>query len=331
MSEGNYQDSSARQKRVQRLKKIIIYTLIISILTPIVACVVLFVRVHKLNGKLDEMTVQIEHLTDLSLQQQELLRQWLAESATEGGGEAVVGQAEPAGVDVGVFEDAAFEAQENSEAKWQGMRKVYLTFDDGPGKYTEDILAILERYDVKATFFVVGKEGEEAEAAMRDIVAAGHTLGLHSYSHKYNEIYKSVEAFAEDFTRLQDYVSEVTGVQSKVYRFPGGSSNTVSDMGMGQFIDYLESRGVEYYDWNISSGDGSSILLDVQTIVANCTRDIEIYDNVMILMHDSADKPTTVEALPIIIENILALEDTVILPITEDTEPVQHIDTQSKE
>lgn len=331
MSEGNYQDSSARQKRVQRLKKIIIYTLIISILIPIVACIVLFVRVHTLNVKLDEMANQIENLANISLQQQELLQQWLEDIAIEGGGEAAVGQAEPVSVDISNLADSKSELRESSEAQWQGMRKVYLTFDDGPGKYTEDILAILERYDVKATFFVVGKEGEEAEAAMRDIVAAGHTLGLHSYSHKYNEIYKSVEAFAEDFTHLQDYVREVTGVESKFYRFPGGSSNTVSDLGMGRFAEYLESCGVEYFDWNISSGDGSSILLDVQTIVENCLSNIEDYDNVMILMHDSADKPTTVEALPIIIENILALEDTVILPITEDTEPVQHIDTQSKE
>ncbi|MDD6805962.1 MAG: polysaccharide deacetylase family protein, partial [Clostridiales bacterium] len=157
------------------------------------------------------------------------------------------------------------------------------------------------------------------------------TIGLHSYSHKYAELYRSVEAFAEDFEQLQDYVYQVTGIKSNVYRFPGGSSNQVSHINMQKFADYLDSQGVEFYDWNISSGDGAGTLLDVQTLVKNCTTDIVNHETAIILMHDSADKSTTVEALPIIIENILAMEDTVILPITEDTEPVHHIDTSSKE
>lgn len=328
MSEGNYQDSSARRKRVQRLKKIIIVTLILSILIPFVSCIILFFKVNSLNRKLEDMTIQIENLTQISMEQQEQLQKWMEGSAAEGQGNAVAGQAEPDVSSVSKLTETEVDTDEETTLE-ETLHKVYLTFDDGPGKYTEDILAILERYQVKATFFVVGKDDEMSEEALKNIVAAGHTLGLHSYSHKYSEIYQSVEAFAEDFTRQQNYVQEVTGVKSMVYRFPGGSSNTVSDIDMQDFAEYLESQGVEYYDWNISSGDGGSRLLDVQTLVENCTKDIPNRDTSIILMHDSADKSTTVEALPIIIENILAMEDTVILPITEETEPVHHIDTKS--
>ena len=161
------------------------------------------------------------------------------------------------------------------------------------------------------------------------MVDEGHTIGLHSYSHQYDEIYHSVEAFASDYHKLQNYVYQVTGQKSKVYRFPGGSSNTVSNLEMQEFADYLYRQGVEFYDWNISSGDGGSTLLDVDTLVENSTSGITSKGTSIILLHDAADKSTTVEALPIIIENILAMEDTVILPITEDTKPIHHIDMET--
>ena len=106
----------------------------------------------------------------------------------------------------------------------------------------------------------------------------------------------------------------------------GGSSNTISEIDMHDFIDYLDSQGVEYYDWNVSSGDGGSMKLSTDTLLENCTKDIDTRDTSIILLHDSAEKPTTVEALPDIIENILARPDTVILPITENTRPIHHIE-----
>ena len=203
---------------------------------------------------------------------------------------------------------------------------MYLTFDDGPSIYTDEILDILDRYHVKATFFVVGKDGSEAEAALQRIVEDGHTLGMHSYSHKYKELYESLDSFTEDFARIRDDIYQATGVESVYYRFPGGSSNTVSNIDMHEFIDYLDSQGVEYFDWNVSSGDGGSRNLSIDTLLENCTEDIDTRDTSIILLHDSAEKPTTVEALPDIIENILARPDTVILPITENTRPVHHVE-----
>jgi DNA replication and repair protein RecF len=206
------------------------------------------------------------------------------------------------------------------------IHKVYLTFDDGPSIYTDEILDILDRYHVKATFFVVGKDGSEAEAALQRIVEDGHTLGMHSYSHKYKELYESLDSFTEDFARIRDDIYQATGVESVYYRFPGGSSNTVSNIDMHEFIDYLDSQGVEYFDWNVSSGDGGSRNLPIDTLLENCTEDIDTRETSIILLHDSAEKPTTVEALPDIIENILARPDTVILPITENTRPVHHVE-----
>ncbi|MDE6167869.1 MAG: polysaccharide deacetylase family protein, partial [Acetatifactor sp.] len=221
--------------------------------------------------------------------------------------------------------DEEEEEEEPVEPEPEAGRKVYLTFDDGPSSNTEKILDILDQYDVKATFFVVGKEGDKAEERLKQIVERGHTLAMHSYSHKYSEIYESVDNFAEDFAKLQDYLYEVTGVKCRVYRFPGGSSNTVSDLDMHDFADYLAEQKVRFFDWNVSSGDGGSQLLPVELLTENVVGGVREKSRAVVLMHDSASKSTTVEALPDIIEQILAMEDTVILPITGATEPVQHI------
>lgn len=223
------------------------------------------------------------------------------------------------------------ELQTVSSSDASAAHMVYLTFDDGPSIYTEEILDILDSYGVKATFFVVGKEDEASRAALKRIADEGHTLGMHSYSHKYTEIYESLDAFSADFIRLRDYLYDVTGVNSCYYRFPGGSSNTVSPVDMHEYAEYLDEQGITFYDWNISSGDASSRELSAEAIVSNCTDNLEMWHTSIILMHDSAGKHTTVEALPEIIEHIQAMDDTVILPITENTVPVQHIHVETNE
>ncbi len=203
--------------------------------------------------------------------------------------------------------------------------KVYLTFDDGPSKQTEVILDILDEYGVKATFFVVGKDGDKVEERLQMIYERGHTIGMHSYSHDYAEIYDSIEAFRADFLKSKKYIYDATGVETKYFRFPGGSSNKLGKIDMNEVVEFLKEQGVEYYDWNISSGDGGGTLMPTDVIVENCTKNIMRYDTSIILMHDSASKTTTVEALPQIIEAIQAMEDTAILPITEGSTPVHHV------
>ena len=224
---------------------------------------------------------------------------------------------------------AAVEVQENTH-KWDGkgdssngIRRVYLTFDDGPSANTDRILDILAQYGVKATFFVVGKEGYTDQ--YRRIVEDGHTLAMHSYSHRYNEVYASLDSYKADLTKLHDYLYELTGEDCRFVRFPGGSSNTVSKVSMWDLIDYLESEDMVYFDWNVSSGDSTDNKKSVDQLTNNVLENIGKYNNAVVLFHDAAGKTTTVDALAGIIEKILESDNTVLLPISEDTVKVQHL------
>ena len=306
-----------RRKRVQRLKKMIVGIVAAGLIIPILCCMYLICRLHTIDGTLKVLEQRLEELDSRNQEMQTLLQQ-LEEQETAPA-QTSQRQETPSA-------DEPSEVVTEESSGQENIHKVYLTFDDGPSIYTNEILDILDKYNVKATFFVVGKEGDSAEEALQRIVAEGHTLGMHSYSHRYKELYKSMDSFTEDFAQIRDYIYQATGVESVCYRFPGGSSNTVSEIDMHDFIDYLDSQGVEYYDWNVSSGDGGSRKLSTDTLLENCTKDIDTRDTSIVLLHDSAEKPTTVEALPDIIENILARPDTVILPITENTRPVHHIE-----
>ena len=219
-----------------------------------------------------------------------------------------------------IHSDVSYAADSESD----GIHRVYLTFDDGPSIYTDDILDILDAYGVKATFFVIGRENTASYARYLRIVEEGHTLGMHSYSHVYSDIYASPEAFAEDTQRIRTLLEDVTGQTPLFYRFPGGSSNDVSATDMHELEEYLESQGIVYFDWNVSSGDAGKTPLTADQIIRNSLSGIESRDVTVILLHDTAAKKSTVYALPTIIEAIQAMDNTVILPITTDTPVIQH-------
>lgn len=220
--------------------------------------------------------------------------------------------------------------QAENRAEKNDVHKVYLTFEDGPSENTAAILDILQEYQVKATFFVTGKEGEEAEPLYRRIVEEGHTLGMHSYSNKYSVIYQSQEAFEEDVYKLQDYLEQVTGVKSSYYRFPGGSSNPISNVSMETLIHFLNKEGITYYDWNVSAGDETTSAYTMQEIVENVTGDVVKYKTSVVLLHDGADKETTVEAIGALIEELQAM-GAEILPIDQDTQVIQSVKAASVE
>lgn len=323
----------ARRRRVQRLKRGIIISLITSILIPIILCIFLLVRLFSLESRLKEM----EELLNNAGMQISGGSVDMEESDSRGSIQEPVFN-DLTGENIADFADlnGDSDAEESSEDDQDGMnenpvRKVYLTFDDGPSSGTGEILDILAEYDVKATFFVTGKTGDWAEDAYRRIVEEGHTLGMHSYTHVYQQIYASLDAYTEDLLMLQDYLYDITGFKSMYVRFPGGSSNRVSQTDMSVFISWLEEEGFTYYDWNISSQDASGVRLTPEQIVDNCLNGLEKKDNVIILMHDAASKHTTVEALPILIERIQSMENTELLPITVDTVPVQHITISHEE
>ena len=306
-----------RRKIVQRLKKVAAGIVAAGLVASILGCVYLDDRLQDINGSLGDLEQRLEELDSRNRELQTMLQQ-LEEQ------EAATAQTAQIQEDSSAGEAPEPTAEEHSGQ--ETIHKVYLTFDDGPSIYTNEILDILNQYNVKATFFVVGRESNNTEEALRRIVEEGHTLGMHSYSHKYRELYESMDSFAEDFEKVRDYIYQATGVESVCYRFPGGSSNTVSEIDMHDFIDYLDSQGVEYYDWNVDAGDGGGKRLSTAALLENCTDSIDSRETSIVLLHDSAEKPTTVEALPGIIENLLARPDTVILPITENTRPVHHIE-----
>ena len=175
---------------------------------------------------------------------------------------------------------------------------VYLTFDDGPTPHnTERILEILKKNNIRATFFVIGHNSD----MYKKIVDEGHAIALHTYSHNYKEVYASEEAFFKDLYKIHDAVMEKTGVDAKVTRFPGGSSNAiVKKATLRKIIDRLNDEGFVYQDWNCDSTDAAGNKRPADVLVKNATSCNATKIN--ILMHDSAAKTTTADALQSIID-----------------------------
>ena len=201
-----------------------------------------------------------------------------------------------------------------------------MTFDDGPSVNTDKILEILDRYNVKATFFVCGYEDEASLKRYKAIVDSGNAIGIHSYTHNYEQIYSSLDAFVEDVTKVHDVIYRATGVDTKLYRFPGGSANShIKKYSVKECIKYLLDNGYQYYDWNVSSEDATGKgTVPVKNILESINKHIFKWNTSIVLMHDSAAKTTTVEALPALIEMLLE-EGFTIKAIDKDTKPIQMI------
>lgn len=208
----------------------------------------------------------------------------------------------------------------------EDAKVVYMTFDDGPSSYTWDILDILDAYDVKATFFVL--HNPTYSAAYKEIVDRGQTIALHCYTHDYSQIYTSQTAYFNDLNAISDYVYNLTGVRCNLMRFPGGSSNTVSKnyaQGiMSELVVAVEEQGYHYFDWNYTNDDATGVPLPWEDIYAAATQAIaDGTQEVVLLMHDTDAKQSTVEALPYIIE---AYQEAgyYILPLTENSPGMHH-------
>ena len=311
-----------RRQRISRIRNGIIGIFGIWLVASAYLCITLTLRVNSLEEKLD----------------------YLLDNFTVSGQLEEESKKNPSNVDESAYFDLenstesqmweetyasppAVNQQENL-AKEGDTHKVYLTFDDGPSSNTEQILDILKQYNLKATFFVIGKEDEKSRALYKRIVEEGHTLGMHSYSHKYSVLYETEDTFESDFSRIQNYLFEVTGQECLFYRFPGGSSNHVSNTEMTKFIRYLNSQGITYFDWNVSSGDATSQAYTPKELVSNVMDDVVKYKTSVVLMHDAETKHTTVEALAPMIESLQGM-GAEILPIDENTTVVQHIAASS--
>lgn len=178
---------------------------------------------------------------------------------------------------------------------------VYLTFDDGPSENTKKILDILAEYNAKATFFITGAN-EQCRSYIKEAYEAGHTIGLHTYTHDYDKVYKSDEAYFDDLEQVGQVAKEQIGFVPCFIRFPGGSSNMISaeyNKGiMTRLVKSVQEKGYQYYDWNLDSGDGAGKGKD--ELIKNSQTDK--LNHIMLLCHDAGAKHETVEALPSIIE-----------------------------
>lgn len=199
----------------------------------------------------------------------------------------------------------------------------YLTFDDGPSPTTEKILDVLAEEKIKATFFVTGKSSELHPETLKRIVGEGHTIGVHTYSHEYVDIYESVENFLQDFDKMYSAIVEITGVAPQVFRFPGGSINVYNTKTYTAIIAEMTRRGFVFYDWNVAASDAVKGGLSKQQVVQNVLSSAYGYDRIIVLMHDRLENGSTVAALPDIIHS---LQDRgfAFAAISNEVEPVTY-------
>lgn len=163
---------------------------------------------------------------------------------------------------------------------------IYLTFDDGPSKHTKRLLEVLDEYNVKATFFVVNTKYIDV---LKDIAAAGHAIGIHSATHTYKEIYASEEAYFNDLEKMKQIIYDQTGIDTTLLRFPGGSSNTVSNFNpgiMSRLTQAVQDMGYQYFDWNVTSGDAGDTT-STEQVYQNVINGVGKKNVSIVLQHDS--------------------------------------------
>ncbi len=180
----------------------------------------------------------------------------------------------------------------------------YLTFDDGPTKeVTPRVLDVLAQYDVKATFFVLGRMLELNRDITKRAYDEGHLIANHSYFHQYAELYASADSFTEEIERTHRLICEVTGEEAfKLMRFPGGGHNAGKYGEVKQqYKEVLKQKGFYFVDWNCLNGDAETALRSADGLLAR-VRETAIGKNIVVLMHDAAAKTTTPDALGSIIE-----------------------------
>ena len=287
-----------------RKKKIIKYRyiLIVVLIIIIIILLLLFINIIKSKNK-------------SKISKEELLNepQQIEEENKEG---------------VMVVEVSKTEEQQEQEAREEkeATGVIYLTFDDGPSSdSTPQILDILERRNIKATFFVL-HYSEANEKYIKSEQQQGHTIALHGYTHTYSEVYQSADTCIENFRKIQEQVFATTGIKSNIIRFPGGSSNTISRKYcqgvMSEVTQRVVNEGFKYFDWNVDSDDAGHAKTS-ENVYNNVTAGIKPNRKNVVLMHDFAGNQKTIDALEGII-NFGLDNGYVFRRITDDTPMVTH-------
>ncbi len=196
-------------------------------------------------------------------------------------------------------------------------KTMYLTFDDGPSEEnTQKVLDILRDRNIKATFFLVGENVRKHPDMARRIVAEGHTIGVHCDSHDYDALYESVDSYVADFEKARQTIYEVTGVETNIFRFPGGSINAYNQKTGQAIIQEMTDRGYIYYDWNASLEDAVKNP-DPQKLIANGVGTTLGRKKVILLAHDVVG--STGLCLEELLDNLPEYE---MKPLSEEVEPI---------
>ena len=329
------EEESFDRENVNRMKKLILAGIVVLFLIPLILCLILFFHMHSLEKEMEQLRQDV--LSKKERMQQEVLakenvkdnrieaaldKEALAKmEKNRAGSTALQLTGRQAGEEKEDGKEIATEEIDPSQV--EESKKIYLTFDDGPSDNTGRLLDVLKEENVKATFFMVLNDKCDRQV-IRRMAAEGHTLGIHSASHVYTEIYADLDSFRQDVQTVHDLLYEMTGQDVKLYRFPGGSSNRVSDVPVDDCIAWLEEEGYTYFDWNASNGDSSGSGYTAEQLEDNVLR--YVHNNsgaTVVLMHDFKDCPATAESLPHLIDT-LREEGYVLLPIDENTTPVHH-------
>lgn len=196
-------------------------------------------------------------------------------------------------------------------------KTMYLTFDDGPSEEnTRRVLDILRERNIKATFFLVGENVRNHPEVARQIVAEGHTIGIHCDNHDYDALYESVDSYVADFEKARQTVYEVTGVETNLFRFPGGSINAYNKKTGDAIIREMTNRGYIYYDWNASLEDAVKNP-DPKQLIENGVSTTLGRKKVILLAHD------VVGSTGLCLEELLdSLPEYEMKPLSEDVEPI---------
>ncbi|MCY1712944.1 polysaccharide deacetylase [Caproiciproducens galactitolivorans] len=182
-------------------------------------------------------------------------------------------------------------------------KTVYLTFDDGPSNLTVPLLNVLDTYHVKATFFVIGRTDRQSVEAIKEIVNRGHAIGVHSYTHQYKQIYASPAAFLDDFAKMHDLIENTTGVDTKIYRYAGGSVNGYNKSTARDIIAEMNRRRYVYYDWNVDSGDAETGAT-AKSIYREVINGVHRHSDSVVLFHNTKFKASTLNDMSKIIKTL---------------------------
>ncbi|ANS76961.1 hypothetical protein AWM70_22210 [Paenibacillus yonginensis] len=196
-------------------------------------------------------------------------------------------------------------------------KTVYLTFDDGPSRLTANVLDILDKYQVKATFFVLGQQAQRSPELIRQIAEGGHALGNHTYDHDYDKLYHNFSDFWGQIKQTEEILRGITGNRPQWIRAPGGTYGHFDQT----YFDLLAQAGYKVFDWDVDSGDSERKGVPVSEIIKKAT-DTGGLNQIVLLMHDGSGHDNTVKALPQIIE-YYKNKGFAFAAIGPDTKPVQ--------